>query len=55
MPEANVAFGMEVYYPRGDVPYKTICLKLNLFKGAGYTINPIVLESKGIDIILGTD
>jgi hypothetical protein len=46
---------MEVCYPRGDVPRKAICLKLNLFKGVGYTINLIVFESKGIDVIFGTD
>jgi hypothetical protein len=46
---------MEACYPGGDVLRKTICLKLNLFKGVGYTINLIVSESKGIDVILGTD
>jgi hypothetical protein len=48
---------MEVCYPGGDVPQKTMCLKLNLFKGGGvgYTVNLIVFESKGIYVILGTD
>jgi hypothetical protein len=46
---------MEVCYPGRDVPQKIICLKLNPFKGVGYTINLIIFESKGIDVILGTD
>jgi hypothetical protein len=44
---------MEVCYPGKDVPQKTTCLNLNHFNGVGYTINLIVFESKGIDVILG--
>jgi hypothetical protein len=53
---ADVVFGKEVCYSRGDVPRKTICLKLNIkIRGVDFTVNLTVLEYKGIDSILGID
>jgi hypothetical protein len=38
------------------MPRKTICIKLNLkIMGVDFTINLMVLESKGSDFILGID
>jgi hypothetical protein len=38
------------------MPRKTICIKLNLkITGVDFTINLMVLESKGSDFILGID
>jgi hypothetical protein len=47
---------MEVCYSGGDVPQKTICLTLNLkIRGVDFTVNPMILESKDLDVILGMD
>jgi hypothetical protein len=38
----------------GDMPARQLCLKVNLkIRGVDFVTNLIVLESKGIDIILG--
>jgi hypothetical protein len=40
----------------GDMPARQLCLKVNLkIRGVDFTTNLIVLESKGIDVILGMD
>jgi hypothetical protein len=40
----------------GDVPARQLCLKVNLkIRGVDFIANLIVLESKGIDVILGMD
>jgi hypothetical protein len=40
----------------GDMPARQLCLKVNLkIRGVDFVANPIVLELKGIDIILGMD
>jgi hypothetical protein len=40
----------------GDMPAMQLCLKVNLkIRGVDFITNLIVLESKGIDIILGMD
>jgi hypothetical protein len=40
----------------GDMPLRQLCLKVNLkIRGANFVTNLIVLESKGIDVILGMD
>jgi hypothetical protein len=40
----------------GDMPARQLCAKLNLkLRGVDFVANHIVLESKGIDIILGMD
>jgi hypothetical protein len=40
----------------GDMPARQLCLKVNLkIRGVDFVVNLIVLESKGIDIILGMD
>jgi hypothetical protein len=40
----------------GDMPTRQLCPKVNLkIRGVDFVANRIVLESKGIDIILGMD
>jgi hypothetical protein len=40
----------------GDIPARQLCPKVNLkIRGVDFVTNLIVLESKGIDIILGMD
>jgi hypothetical protein len=40
----------------GDMPARQLCLKVNLkIRGVDFIANLIVLESKGIDVILGMD
>jgi hypothetical protein len=47
---------MIVSSPEGDMPARQLCLKVNLkIKGVDFVANLIVLESKGIDVILGMD
>jgi hypothetical protein len=47
---------MIVSSPRGDMPTMQLCPKVNLkIRGVDFVANLIVLESKGIDIILGMD
>jgi hypothetical protein len=47
---------MEVINLRMGCIRKTICLKLNLkIRGADFIASLIVLDSKGIDVILGID
>jgi hypothetical protein len=42
--------------PGGDMPARQLCPKVNLkIRGLDFVANLIVLESKGIDIILGMD
>jgi hypothetical protein len=47
---------MIVSSPGGDMPVSQLCPKVNLnIKGIDFVANLIVLESKGIDVILGMD
>jgi hypothetical protein len=47
---------MIISSPGGDMPTRQLCLKVNLkIKGVEFVANLIILESKGIDIILGMD
>jgi hypothetical protein len=48
---------MIVSSPEGDMPARQLCLKVNLKIGGGvdFVANLIVLESRGIDVILGMD
>jgi hypothetical protein len=47
---------MIVSSPGGDMPTRQLCLKVNLnIRGVDFVANHIVLESKGIDILLGMD
>jgi hypothetical protein len=40
----------------GDMPARQLCPKVNLkIRGVDFVTNLIILESKGIDIILGMD
>jgi hypothetical protein len=40
----------------GDMPARQLCSKVNLkIRGVDFVVNLIVLESKGIDVILGMD
>jgi hypothetical protein len=42
--------------PGGDMPVRQLCPKVNLkIRGVDFVTNHIVLESKGIDVILGMD
>jgi hypothetical protein len=47
---------MIVSSPGGDMPARQLCPKVNLkIRGVEFIANLIVLESKGIDVILGMD
>jgi hypothetical protein len=47
---------MIVSSPRGDMHARHVCPKVNiLIRGVEFIANLIVLESKGIDVILGMD
>jgi hypothetical protein len=47
---------MIVSSPRGYMPTRQICPKVNLkIRGVEFIANLNVLESKGIDVILGMD
>jgi hypothetical protein len=47
---------MIVSSPGGDMPTRQQCPKVNLkIRGVDFVANLIVLESKGIDVILGMD
>jgi hypothetical protein len=56
IPLALLRCQMIVSSPGGDMPTRQLCLKVNIeIKGVDFVANLIVLESKGIDIILGMD
>jgi hypothetical protein len=58
LPIALLRCQMIVSSSGGDMPIRQLCLKVNLkIRGGGvdFVFNLIVLESKGIDIILGMD
>jgi hypothetical protein len=47
---------MVVSSPSGDMPSRQVCPKVNIkIRGVDFITNLIILESKGIDIILGMD
>jgi hypothetical protein len=47
---------MVVSSPGGDMPATQVCLKVkNILRGVEFSANLIVLDSKGIDVILGMD
>jgi hypothetical protein len=40
----------------GDMPVRQLCTKVNLkIRGVDFVVNLNVLESKGIDVIVGMD
>jgi hypothetical protein len=56
LPLALLMCQMIVSSPGGDMPARQLCSKVNLkIGGLDFVANLIVLESKGIDIILGMD
>jgi hypothetical protein len=56
LPIALLRCQMIVSSPGGDMPTRQLCPKVNLkIRGVDFVANLIVLESKGIDIILGMD
>jgi hypothetical protein len=56
LPIALLRWQMIVSSPGGDMPARELCPKVNLkIRGVEFVTNLIVLESKGIDIILGMD
>jgi hypothetical protein len=56
MPIALLKCQMIVSSLGGDMPTRQLCLKLNLkITGVDFVANHIVLESKGIDVVLGMD
>jgi hypothetical protein len=55
LPPALLKCQMIVSSPGGDMPARQLCLKVNLKMGVDFIINLIILESKGIDAILGMD
>jgi hypothetical protein len=53
LPPALLRCQMIVSSLRGDMPVRQLCLKVNLkIRGIDFVANLMVLESKGIDIIL---
>jgi hypothetical protein len=56
LPIALLRGQMIVSSPGGDMPARQLCPKVNLkIRGVDFVANLIVLESKGIDAILGMD
>jgi hypothetical protein len=56
LPLALLRCQIIVCSPGGDMPVRQLCLKVNLkIRGIDFVTNLIVLESKGIDVILGMD
>jgi hypothetical protein len=56
LPLALLRCQLIVSSPEGDMPARQLCPKVNLkIRGVDFIINPIVPESKGIDVILGMD
>jgi hypothetical protein len=56
LPLALLKCQMIVSSPGGDMPARQICPKVNLkIRGVDFVANLIVLESKGIDVILRID
>jgi hypothetical protein len=54
LPLALLRCQMIVSSPGGDMPARQLCLKVNLkIRAVDFVANLIVLESKGIDVILG--
>jgi hypothetical protein len=56
LPMALLRCQMIVSSPGGDMPSRQLCLNMNLkIGGVDFVANHIVLELKGIDVILGMD
>jgi hypothetical protein len=56
LPLALLRCQMIVSSPGGDMPARQLCPKVNLkMRGVDFVANLIILESKGIDVILGID
>jgi hypothetical protein len=56
LPMALLGSQLIVSSPGGDMPARQLCPKVNLkIRGVHFVANLIVLESKGIDVILGMD
>jgi hypothetical protein len=56
LPIAMLRCQIIVSSPGGDMPARQLCPKVNLkIRGLDFVANLIVLESKGIDVILGMD
>jgi hypothetical protein len=56
LPMALLRCEVIVSSPGGDMPANQLCLKVNLkIRGVDFIANLIVLELKGIDVILGID
>jgi hypothetical protein len=56
LPIANMKHTMLVSSPRGEMRTKLICPAVNIsIRGVNFPSNLILLDSKGIDIILGMD
>jgi hypothetical protein len=56
LPLALLRCQMIVSSSGGDMPVRQLCLKVNLkIRGVEFVVSLIVLESKGIDVILGMD
>jgi hypothetical protein len=56
LPIALLKCQMIASSPAGDMPTRQLCLKVNLkIRGVDFVFNLIVLESMGIDVILGMD
>jgi hypothetical protein len=56
IPVAMLRCHMLVSSPRGDMPARQVCLKVEIIlRGVGFNANLIILDSKGMVVILGMD
>jgi hypothetical protein len=56
IPVAMLKCRMIVSSPGGDMPPRQVCLKVKInLRGVEFNTNLIVIDSKGIDVILGMD
>jgi hypothetical protein len=56
LPLALLRYQMIVSSLRGDMPVRQLCSKVNLkIRGVDFVANLNIMESKGIDVILGMD
>jgi hypothetical protein len=56
LPVSLLKCRMVVSSPSGDMPARQVCPRVNIkIRGVDFIANLIVLDSKGIDVILGMD
>jgi hypothetical protein len=56
LPITNIKYTMLVSSPGGEIKTKHICQAISIaIRGVDFLLNLIIIDSKGIDIILGMD